>query len=117
MARNGIRIGLRFAVLTVLMILNFVLGPPLPRGVPGEGPDCHCLKEIVGFGPIPARIRGFVILILALSTARSYGAEAVGFWSPGLFFLQILHLFFEPHPFTELFGPGLARKRPKICQN
>ncbi len=21
------------------MIFNFVLGPPLPRGVPGEGPD------------------------------------------------------------------------------
>ncbi len=24
--------------------------------VPGEGQDCHFLKKIVGFGPIPARI-------------------------------------------------------------
>ncbi len=24
---------------------------------PGEGPDCHCPKEIDVFGPIPARIR------------------------------------------------------------
>ena len=39
---------------------------PLPRVVPGEGPDCHCPEEIVGFGPIPARIRGFLISILAL---------------------------------------------------
>jgi hypothetical protein len=54
------------------MFLNLVLGPPpLPRGVPGEGPDCHFPKEIVGFGPIPARIRGFLIFIVALSTARS----------------------------------------------
>ncbi len=52
------------------MIVNFVLGPPLPRGVPGEGRDYHFPKAIVGFGPIPARIRGFLILILALSTAR-----------------------------------------------
>jgi hypothetical protein len=41
----------------------------LARGVSGEGPDCHCPKEILGVGPIPARIRGFLILILALSTA------------------------------------------------
>ena len=27
-------------------------------GGPGEGPDCHLPKEIVGFGPIPARILG-----------------------------------------------------------
>ncbi len=27
-------------------------------GVPGEGPDCHFPKEIVGFGPIPARNPG-----------------------------------------------------------
>jgi hypothetical protein len=37
------------------MIFNFPLAP----GVPGEGPDCHFPKEIVGFGPIPARILGF----------------------------------------------------------
>ncbi len=41
------------------MIFNFCLGPPIPRGVPGEGPDCHFPKELVGVGPIPARIRGF----------------------------------------------------------
>ncbi len=47
-------------VLAVLkMIFNFFLGPPLRRGVPGEGPDCHFPKEIVGFGPIPARILKF----------------------------------------------------------
>ena len=27
------------------MIFIFVLGPPLPRGVPGEGPDCHFLRR------------------------------------------------------------------------
>ncbi len=42
------------AFLAVLnMIFNFFLGP----GVPGEGPDCHFPKEIIGFGPIPARIQ------------------------------------------------------------
>jgi hypothetical protein len=55
-------------ILEVLkIILIFFLAP---RGVPGEGQDYHFPKEIVGFGPIPARIRGFVIFILALSTAR-----------------------------------------------
>ncbi len=34
-----------------------------------EGPDCNFREEIVGVGPIPARIRGFFIFILALSTA------------------------------------------------
>jgi hypothetical protein len=52
------------------MVFIFCLASPLPRGVPGEGPDCHVLKEIVGFGPIPARILGFLSFILALSTAR-----------------------------------------------
>ncbi len=61
-------------VLEVLNYFNFVLGPPLPRGVLGEGADCHSPKEIVGFGPIPARIQGFLIFILALSTARLSGA-------------------------------------------
>ena len=61
----------RVLILEVLkMIFNFVLGPPLPRGVPGEGRDYHFPKEVVGFGPIPARIRKFLIFILALSTAR-----------------------------------------------
>ncbi len=59
------------------IIFTFCLGPPLPRGVPGEGPDCHFPKEIVGFGPIPARILGFLIFILALSTARSCGCVSV----------------------------------------
>ncbi len=30
------------------MFFFFFLGPPLPRGVPGEGPDCHFPKEIIG---------------------------------------------------------------------
>ena len=50
----------------------FILFLSPPRGCPGEGPDCHFPKEIVGFGPIPARIRGephLVIFILALSAA------------------------------------------------
>ncbi len=38
-------------------IFNFVLGPPAPRGVPGEGPDYHLLQEVGRFGSIPARIR------------------------------------------------------------
>ncbi len=45
----------------------------MARGVPGEGPDCRFPKEIIGFGPIPARILKFLIFILALSTARSCG--------------------------------------------
>ncbi len=57
-------------VLEVLkFVFNFVLGPPLPRGAPGEGPEYHVPKEIIGVGPIPARIWGFAISILALSTA------------------------------------------------
>ena len=53
------------------LFIFLVLGPPLPRGVPGEGPDCHFPREIVGVGPIPARIRVFLISMLALSTARN----------------------------------------------
>ena len=51
-----------FFLAVLRMIFNLFLG----QGVPGEGPDCHVPKEIVGFGPIPARILGFLILILAL---------------------------------------------------
>ena len=47
----------------------------LPRGVPGEGRDYHFPKEIGGFGPIPARILGFLIFILALSTANPRGTH------------------------------------------
>ncbi len=42
----------------------------MARGVPGEGPDCHGPKEIVGFVPIPARILKRKKCILALSTPR-----------------------------------------------
>ncbi len=53
-------------ILAVLKItFYFFLGP----GVPGKGPDFHFPKEIIGLGPIPARIRGFFICTLALSTA------------------------------------------------
>ena len=53
----------------------FSCPPPLPRGVPGEGPDCHFPKDIAGFGPIPARFRIFLILFLALGTARSLASR------------------------------------------
>ncbi len=36
----------------------FALVSPLPGG-----PDCHLPKEIIGFGPIPARIRGETYLL------------------------------------------------------
>ncbi len=40
------------------LCLTFVLPPPPPHpGVPGEGPDFPFLREIVGCGQIPARIR------------------------------------------------------------
>ncbi len=57
-------------------ILYFFSWPPLPRGVPGEGPECHFPKEIIGFGPIPARILKFRIFILALSSARMTGSTS-----------------------------------------
>ncbi len=44
------------------------LSPPPPGG-PGEGPDCQVRKVIVGFGPIPVRIRVgnllFILIFLA----------------------------------------------------
>ena len=48
--------------------------PVAMSGVPDvrvEVSKCHVPQEIVGFGPIPARFRGFLIFILALSTAKS----------------------------------------------
>jgi hypothetical protein len=66
--RMGFRLSFRyFSWMCFQLFLIFVLvpPPPLPRGVPGEGPDCHFPKEIVGFGPIPAQILGFLIFILA----------------------------------------------------
>ena len=63
--------GSRRLYLAVLKaIFDFVLGPPLPPGGPGEGPDCHFPKEIEGFwadsGPDPGS-NIFLIFILALS--------------------------------------------------
>ncbi len=70
----------------------------LAREVPGEGPDCHFSKAIVGFEPIPARILGFLIFyfglehspvgpywrpywpLLALSTARITKQPTAGTW-------------------------------------
>ncbi len=48
-------------VAVLKMIFNCCSWPPPPPGVPGEGPDCHFPREVVGFGPIPARIRYFLI--------------------------------------------------------
>jgi hypothetical protein len=44
------------------IIFKLFLGPPSPGGSPGEGPDYHVLKEIVGFGAIPARILRCLIM-------------------------------------------------------
>ena len=41
-------------------VFNFGLGPLVPTGVPGEGPDTHFPEEIMGLVPIPARIRGVI---------------------------------------------------------
>ncbi len=71
--------------LAVLQVIFIFVIPPPPPGGPGEGPDCNFPKEIVGFGPIPARIRGFVILMLALSTARTISARSgLRSWCPGV---------------------------------
>ncbi len=54
----GTQFGREAVDLAVLKrILDFVIGPPLPRVVPGHGPDCHSPREIGGFGPVPAWIR------------------------------------------------------------
>ena len=42
-------------------IFTSVLGP-LPRGVPGEGPDCHVSLEIGGFRPDPGSLVYFYLL-------------------------------------------------------
>ncbi len=55
------------------ILIIFVLGPPPPGG-PGGGSGLPFPKDVGGFGPIPARIRGaslFVFFILALSAAGS----------------------------------------------
>ncbi len=71
----GIPVMADLVVTIVLVALKnifiFDFGSP-SHGGPGEGPDCHSLREIKGFGPILARIPGliiFLILILALSAA------------------------------------------------
>ena len=43
-------------------IFVFVVAPPLPRGFPGEGPDCHFLEGTGDVWPIPARIRGVLYI-------------------------------------------------------
>ena len=51
-------------------IFNFVLGHPLPRGVPG-GPDCHLPPQLGGWGQFRPGSGGsdiFLIYILASST-------------------------------------------------
>ena len=39
------------SLLMTWLCLKLSLILSLARGVPGEGPDCHFPKEIVGFGP------------------------------------------------------------------
>ncbi len=68
-AKNKIKIIICITYLSWLCLKLFLIFP-LARGVPGKGPDCNFPEGIVGFGPIPARIRGFLIFILAVSTAR-----------------------------------------------
>ncbi len=51
-------------------VSDFYLGP-LPWGLPGEGPDCHFPKELGGFGPIPARIRGVICFNFYFRPKRS----------------------------------------------
>jgi hypothetical protein len=46
-------------------VFDFVLVSPPPWS-PGEGMDCHLPKEIEGFGPIAARIRGYTYLLFSL---------------------------------------------------
>ncbi len=54
----------------------YLVLPPLPRRVPGEGPDCHVPKEIGGFGadsgPDPGGSLSF-ISVLALSASGMRG--------------------------------------------
>ncbi len=53
-----------FTLAVLTTVFKFALGPrPLPRGVPGEGPERHVLEEIGGFGPAPARIRGAIYIL------------------------------------------------------
>ena len=82
-------------------IFSFLLGLPLPRGVPGEGPDCQSQGD-QGFGADSGPDPGgyiFLISIVALSTARTGGAQPVphpalldDIWGPG-------------QPFPANFGP------------
>jgi hypothetical protein len=53
------------------LCLILLLPPPLPRGVPGEGPDCYFPKEIQVFGRFRPESEGLkkTIYILALSAA------------------------------------------------
>ena len=53
------------------MVLNFVLGPPLPRGVPGEGPDCHFLRKSIVVGQFRPGSGGRYIFNLYFGPKRS----------------------------------------------
>jgi hypothetical protein len=64
-------------------------------------PDYHFLKEIVGVGPIPARIRGFFIFNLALSTARLFlgpllEPHIVDAWIQACFDLAPKAMYYKP---------------------
>ncbi len=58
-------------LVAIKKILNFVLGPPSPRGVPGEGPECRFPMLVWGrflHGSGVANI--FSIFMMTLSAAR-----------------------------------------------
>ncbi len=56
--RPKLKMLFEFAVTALhdLAVLIFFLIFPLAPGVPGEGPDCHFPKGIIGSGAIPAQI-------------------------------------------------------------
>ncbi len=65
-----------FRAFVLAVLKNFLLccsWLPLPQGVPGEGPDCHFLKEVEGLGQIPARIRGETLLLIFISALSTVG--------------------------------------------
>jgi hypothetical protein len=75
---SGLESSLAILLAVLKIIFIFVSWPPLLRGVPGDGPDCHVPTEIVGVGPIPARIRGFFVLILAARSSLPRLLNALG---------------------------------------
>jgi hypothetical protein len=65
-------------------VFDFYLGSPSPRGVPGEGPDCHLPEESKVFGPIPALMQGGSLFCVPDLSAHF------------LFFGEILKMFDQP---------------------